>query len=393
MATSFNEITVDPTDGTIYGTDGNNLYTIDPTVPSYTNIGAHVNSNLMICVACDQAGNLWAYDIGNDMFYSVDKTTGLATTVGSIGYNANYAQGMFYDQATASIMMAGYNLSNSMCEIRQVDVTTGASVILSSASGIEIAACALPITGGGGMVPEGLIGYNVYRDGAFIAYVSGADTTWYYDLNLDPDTYEYAVTAVYDLTDYGFPGQFDESLIEGPQSVNILCGRDLPFFEPWDQSSFSYNDWTFSPVQGNWSMNSGLGNPAPTADFSWQPMLYNYEYALESPVLNAGPWTCASLWLDFDYKLVDRNATGDELLSVEVFYNGTWHQKAEYANNGSIDWTSEHFDISSAQGKALKVRFVAMGAASEDILHWYVDNIHVYGICNSPVDLIGYQYP
>ena len=136
-------------------------------------------------------------------------------------------------------------------------------------------------------------------------------------------------------------------------------------------------------------MNSGLGNPAPTADFSWQPMVYDYSYALESPVLNAGPWTCASLWFDFDYKLADRNATGDEKLSVEVFYNGTWHQKAEYANNGSVDWTSEHFDISSAQGKALKVRFVAFGAASEDILHWYVDNIHVYGICNSPVDLTG----
>ena len=116
-------------------------------------------------------------------------------------------------------------------------------------------------------------------------------------------------------------------------------------------------------------------------------MVTDYSYGLESPVLNAGPWTCAAMWLDFDYKLVDRNATGDELLSVEIFYNGSWHQKVEFANNGSVDWTPQHIDISAVQGKALKVRFLAYGANSADILHWYVDNIHVYGICNSPVDL------
>jgi hypothetical protein len=116
---------------------------------------------------------------------------------------------------------------------------------------MEITGAAYPITSGGGQMPDGLIGYNVYRDGAFIAFVSGADTTWYYDLNLDPDNYEYAVTAKYDLTDYGFPGQFDESMIEGPETVSIMCGRPLPFYEPWDQATFAYNDWTFGPSQGN----------------------------------------------------------------------------------------------------------------------------------------------
>jgi hypothetical protein len=389
------DMTVDPTTGTFYLTETNgsltadDIYTVDPSVPSRTLVGPTGTTAGLIGLACDGTGAMWGYDLVNDQFYSIDKATGTATVVGSLGFDANYGQNMFYDQATTTITMAAFNFGSFLAEIRAVDVATGASVVLSSDAD-QMTACALPVTGGGGgATPPGLIGYNVYRDEAFIAYVSGQDTTWYYDLNLDPDTYLYAVTAVYDLTDYGFPGEFDESLIEGPDTVDIICGRPLPFYEPWDQSSFSYNDWSFNPGQGNWVMNSGVGNPAPTADFSWQPMIYNYSYALESPILNAGPWTCAALWLDFDYKLVDRNATGDELLTVEVFYNGTWHNKAEYANNGSVDWTSEHFDISSAQGKALKVRFVASGAASEDILHWYVDNIHVYGICNSPVDLTG----
>ena len=110
-------------------------------------------------------------------------------------------------------------------------------------------------------------------------------------------------------------------------------------------------------------------------------------HPLESPILNAGPWTCASIWLDYDYSLVDRNATGDEKLSVDLFYNGSWHSKAEYANDGSVGWTPQHIDISSVKGKAFKVRFRANGANSADILHWYVDNIHVYGICNKPTDL------
>ena len=38
---TFNDITVDKTTDILYGTDGNNLYTIDPTVPSKTLIGAH----------------------------------------------------------------------------------------------------------------------------------------------------------------------------------------------------------------------------------------------------------------------------------------------------------------------------------------------------------------
>ena len=47
-------------------------------------------------------------------------------------------------------------------------------------------------------IPDGtkdLLGYNVYRDGAMINYTT---ETQYDDMNLDPGTYEYYVTAVYD---------------------------------------------------------------------------------------------------------------------------------------------------------------------------------------------------
>jgi hypothetical protein len=236
-----------------------------------------------------------------------------------------------------------------------------------------------------------LLGYNVYRDEVFIAYVAGPNTLEYYDLGLDPGDYCYEVTGYYDLTTYGFPGDFDESLPAGPACVNINYGYEMPFCETWDQASFTYNEWTFDPAQGNWSITTAIGNPLPSADFSWQPMITNYDYALVSPTINASGWTCAEIWLDLDVKLVDRNATSEEFLVVEVYYSNNWFEKLELTNNGSFDWTTQHIDISGVKGKAFQIRIRAEGANSADILHWYVDNICAYGVCNPPTELAATQ--
>jgi hypothetical protein len=138
-------------------------------------------------------------------------------------------------------------------------------------------------------------------------------------------------------------------------------------------------------------MNTGIGNPAPCADFTWQPAVANYSYALTSEVIDASPWTCAKIWLDFDLKLIDHNNTGKEKLTIDLFYGGSWHQKAEVTNNGSTNWISKHIDISSVKGKSFRIRFVANGVNSADILHWYVDNIHAYGICTPATALHAVQ--
>ena len=134
-------------------------------------------------------------------------------------------------------------------------------------------------------------------------------------------------------------------------------------------------------------MNAGIGNPAPCADFVWQPAIANYSQALTSEVIDASPWTCAAIWLDFDVKLIDRNNTGKEKLTIDLFYGGSWHQKLEITNNGSTNWISKHIDISAVKGKSFRIRFVANGVNSADILHWYVDNIHAYGICTPATTL------
>ncbi|MEI6437008.1 MAG: T9SS type A sorting domain-containing protein, partial [Bacteroidota bacterium] len=246
---------------------------------------------------------------------------------------------------------------------------------------------------GGGPVggdPPGLIGYNIYRDAALVHTTPHKDTISWWDYGLNPGTYKYEVKAKYDLTPYGFPGQFGESLgnTAGEKSVTLICGAPLPFYEPWDAGTFGFNNWAPS---GHWTMNTGIGNPAPSADFNWAPALTNYSQALTSEVIDASAWTCAKIWLDFDLKLIDRNNTGKEKLTIDIFYGGSWHQKMEVSNNGSTNWVPKHINIDVVKGKAFRIRFVASGVNSSDMLHWYVDNVHAYGICNPAKTLAASQ--
>ena len=251
--------------------------------------------------------------------------------------------------------------------------------------------------GTSGQTPVGLKGYNVYRDNAKIKTIMSPDTLFYYDYNLNPGTYKYDVKALYDLTSYGIatpPAPWGESLMNtaGLQSVTLNCGAPLPFYEPWDAGTFAFHSWTYpTGATNHWSVNTGIGNPAPCADFTWSTAIANYSQALTSEVIDASAWTCAAVWLDFDVKLLDHNATGKEKLTIDVFYSGSWHQKLELTNNGSTNWVAKHIDLTSVKGKSFRVRFVANGVNSADILHWYVDNIHAYGICKAPTTLAGSQ--
>jgi hypothetical protein len=235
--------------------------------------------------------------------------------------------------------------------------------------------------------PPGLIGYIIYKDGVYLDSLSNADTLNYYDYGLYPGTYSYKVASLYNLTSYGFPGVFAQSYPAGPVDVEITYGSHLPFAEPWDQESFSYHGWEFDPDQGNWSIDNSNGNPAPSAQFSWNTPRTNYSYSLISPVLNATSLSCANIWLDFDYRLLDHNATGNEKLAVDAFYNNTWHSIEEYSNTGSTSWISRHLNLTPVKGKAFRIRYRASGLNSEDIVKWNIDNINVYSICKPPRNL------
>jgi hypothetical protein len=100
--------------------------------------------------------------------------------------------------------------------------------------------------------------------------------------------------------------------------------------------------------------------------------------------------TEGNIWLDFDLKLIDRNATGAEKMKVEVYNGSTWSQVALFSNEGSFDYTSNHINITAgAKGRVFKVRFNAIGENSFDVISWFVDNVSIYRTCTPPTSLTG----
>lgn len=172
-------------------------------------------------------------------------------------------------------------------------------------------------------------------------------------------------------------------LLAGPAAT--AQSVSLPFTEAWNSGTFLQNGWDFSPSQGNWTIGQVDGNNA--ADFSWNPPQTDYGFILVSPLMDATPWSCADIWLDFEYKLADMNTTGNEKLIIEVYLNNVWDTLMEFSNEGSTGWISKHVALFNCQKETFKIGFRAAGNHSNDILHWYIDNIHVYTECKPPQDL------
>ncbi len=393
---------LDYTTGVYYVNDqSENLYTVDPeglTTELVGNFG--YTGQWIIGMTFDEDGNLYGYDLVSDNMWAIDKETGAATLLGNIGFDANFGQGMAWDQLNGQAVLSAFNSGTFACEYRVADLTTGNTSFVSnigSPGATQFGTIAIPVTGGGGgggVVPAGLTSFNIYRSGTLVGtapYTGEGTEDWIFfaDNGVMPGTYYYGVTALYDLAVYGFPGETGESLPDGPDTVTVVWGYDLPFMESWDQGSFDYNDWT--TTASNWVISSQNGNPEPSAQYNWDPDPgADYAVSLVSPPLNADMLTEGDIWLDFEYYLEDRNTTGEEKLAVEVYNGQDWTQVAEYSNTSDFDWTPQHLKITQyAMSRVFQVRFTAMGMNAFDIVRWNVDNIEVYRTCGTPEDLEG----
>ncbi len=245
-------------------------------------------------------------------------------------------------------------------------------------------------SGGGGVAPSGIVGYNIYRNNSFIANIPDPDSLLYIDYGLSPGIYSYDITAVYDLTPYGFPGETGESSFNtmGSQTIDLICGEPLPFAESWDEGSFLYNNWENTRY---WILDNVAGNPSPSVIFDPDSLVMDYTHNLVTPFFNAGDWTCADLYLDFDLKLSDITADGNEHLKIQIYYEGNWRQLAEFSNFGPTNWNYYHIKINPVAGASFRIRFMATGANSGNIDKWHLDNIRIYAVCNPPENLTAVQ--
>ena len=105
------------------------LYTLDVTTATVTEIGT-IEDGIIIALAANDAGELFAEDISTDVLYGVDPATGAGTEIGSLGFDANYAQGMGFDHNTGVLYMAAYNNGSGAPELRVVDTATGNTALV-----------------------------------------------------------------------------------------------------------------------------------------------------------------------------------------------------------------------------------------------------------------------
>jgi hypothetical protein len=156
-AENWTGLEFDPVSGTLYAissdvASASTLASIDIAGVSATTI-ANTGMIGAIALAIDGSGNGWSYDISDDNFYSVDLTTGAATVVGPLGFDANFAQGMSWDPNTDQIYLAAFNNGAFAAEWRTVDTATGATTlvgVINPPNLSDMGWVSIPDNGGGG---------------------------------------------------------------------------------------------------------------------------------------------------------------------------------------------------------------------------------------------------
>ena len=120
------------TDGTLYASSSDitmsYLYTIDPANGAPTVVEEITNGPAIIDIAINANGEMYGVDIVNDVLVEIDPATGAGTVIGLIGFDANFAQGMDFEEVSGVLYLAAYSSSDG--ELRIADTSTGNTVLV-----------------------------------------------------------------------------------------------------------------------------------------------------------------------------------------------------------------------------------------------------------------------
>ena len=116
------------------------------------------SGTLIIDIAIDPSGNMYGVDIIADALVAIDKTTGVAQAIGSIGFNANYAEGLDFDPSTGILYFSAVNTDQGNAGIMYtIDTSTGLATPvgpIGAAPGDELDAFAIAVASGPCAIPS-----------------------------------------------------------------------------------------------------------------------------------------------------------------------------------------------------------------------------------------------
>ena len=96
-----------------------------------TGVGDPLDGTAIVDIAVDADGLMYGVDIVTDTLVAIDKTTGEAQTLGSIGFDANFAEGLDFDDTTNTLYFAAFDNSTLEAEMYTLDTETGQGTLIS----------------------------------------------------------------------------------------------------------------------------------------------------------------------------------------------------------------------------------------------------------------------
>lgn len=133
----FSGLATDPTTGIMYACSDNltldtsSIFTIDLNTGAATRIGAVTNSSGgIIACAFDNSGQMYGLDITDETLLRIDKATGAGTVVGPLDFDANFGQGMDFNEVDNTCYLFAFNNTTFQAELRTCNTTDGSTTLI-----------------------------------------------------------------------------------------------------------------------------------------------------------------------------------------------------------------------------------------------------------------------
>lgn len=133
---NWNGIEFDPDTTELYAisanfSDTSTVSIIDIDALTATPVGDTGTSG-MIAIAIDDSGNMYGHDVVTDGMYSIDISTGTATLLATLSFDANFGQDLEWDKPSQTLYMTAFNNGNGNGEFRSVNTETGETTFISN---------------------------------------------------------------------------------------------------------------------------------------------------------------------------------------------------------------------------------------------------------------------
>ena len=355
-----------------YASDTDNLYLIDITTGTTTLIGPFYIPTSMIDIAADLEGNLYGYNVlwtGDSTLYSVNKTTGLATAIGSMGYGFVYAQSMAYDRDNSIMYIAGYFNDGSPSALLICDVTTGQCTPVGNfEGGMEITGFAIPWSP-----------LQYAHDIAVTNIIKPATG------NAQPINPIVNVRNSGSNTEYNVPIQFTinkEQISGSIEEFETTNGSYLHFPKTPQPDTWNWG----APTSGPMAAHSGFNVWATNLAGNYPPNMW---CILQTPpfIVQAGALFNFWHWYYFEnnydggnVKITNDGGSTYTIITPVGGYPGAMPYNAymtgQPAYNGqSGGWKQANFDLSAYEGQTVQIIFETASDSSVQYPGWYIDDV------------------